>query len=122
MARAGLSADKLTRAAAELADEQGLEAVTVSALARQFGVRTASMYSHVDGTPDLRRRLTLLALEESADRLAEALAGRSGRDALVALGDTYRDYARQHPGGTPRCGCRSTRRQRPPARAPATRT
>ncbi len=61
-------------------------------------MRTASIYSHVGGTPDLRRRLALLALAESLDRLADALAGRSGRDALVALGETYRDYARQHPG------------------------
>jgi AcrR family transcriptional regulator len=98
MSRAGLSTDKLTRAAAELADEHGLEAVTASALARRFEVRTASIYSHVGGTPDLRRRVALLALAESADRLADALAGRAGRDAVIALGDTYRDYARQHPG------------------------
>jgi len=98
MPRAGLTADRLTLAAAEVADEQGVEAVTASSLARHFSVRTASVYAHVGGTPDLRRRVALLALAESADRLATALAGRSGRDALVALGDTYRAYARQHPG------------------------
>lgn len=98
MPRAGLTPERLTAAAADLADEQGLEAVTTSTLARRFGVRPASLYGHVGGTADLRQRVTLLALAESADLLGEALAGRSGREALVALADTYRDYARRHPG------------------------
>ncbi|GAB3263756.1 TetR/AcrR family transcriptional regulator [Alteromonas gracilis] len=98
MPRVGLTADRLTLAAADLADAEGLEAVTAAALARHFGVRTASVYSHVEGTPDLRRRVALLALTESADLLADALAGRSGRDALSALGAIFRDYARAHPG------------------------
>lgn len=98
MARAGLTADRLTRAAAELADEQGTDQVTLSALARRFDVKVASLYSHVTSSADLRTRLALLALDEMAVRLADALAGRSGRDALVAFADVYRDYAREHPG------------------------
>lgn len=96
--RAGLNADRLVTSGAELADAEGFEAVTVSALARRFGVRSASVYSHLASTHDLRTRIALLALAELADRASAALAGRSGRDALVALADTYRDYAREHPG------------------------
>ena len=98
MARAGLTPDRLTRAGAELADEVGFEHVTVSAVARRFDVKVASLYSHVRGTDDLRTRIALLALEELADRGDAALAGRAGRDALLALGDVYRDYAHEHPG------------------------
>lgn len=98
MPRRGLSTERVVLAAAEVADRDGLAAVTVSALARRFDVRPASLYSHVGGTDDLRRRVTLLALAETADRLGAVLAGRSGRDALVALGEAYRDYARAHPG------------------------
>ncbi|GAA3196492.1 TetR/AcrR family transcriptional regulator [Dactylosporangium siamense] len=98
MRRAGLTADLVTRAAADLADEVGLAGVTVSAVARHFGVKDASLYSHVRGLSDLRVRIALLAATEFADLLAPAVAGRSGRDALVAFADTYRDYARAHPG------------------------
>ena len=42
--------------------------------------------------------IAALALNELADLVAEALAGRSGKDALVACADCYRDYARAHPG------------------------
>lgn len=98
MARAGLTPDRVTRAGAELADEVGFAHVTASAVARRVGVQVASLYSHVRGTDDLRTRIALLALDELADRGDAALAGRAGRDALVALGDVYRDYAREHPG------------------------
>lgn len=98
MARVRLSPERLTRAGAELADEVGFEQVTVSELARRFDVRTASLYSHVKNSHDLRTRIALLALEELADRAADALAGRAGKDALTALANVYRDYAREHPG------------------------
>ncbi|WP_433324483.1 TetR/AcrR family transcriptional regulator [Spirillospora sp. CA-294931] len=98
MARAGLTAERLTRAAAELADEVGFENVTVSALARGFGVKDASLYSHVKNVHDLKCRVATLALTELADQVAAALAGRAGRDALVAFASAYRTYANAHPG------------------------
>ncbi|MFE2264401.1 TetR/AcrR family transcriptional regulator [Streptomyces griseosporeus] len=98
MARAGLTGDRLARVGAELADEIGFEQVTVSALARRVGVKVASLYSHLANSRDLKTRIALLALEELADRAADALAGRAGKDALVAFADVYRDYARAHPG------------------------
>jgi AcrR family transcriptional regulator len=98
MVRVGLNAERLARAGAELADEVGFEHVTVSALARRFDVKVASLYSHVKNSHDLKVRIALIALEELADRAAEALAGRAGKDALAALGNVYRDYAREHPG------------------------
>lgn len=98
MARAGLSTDVVVRAGADLADEIGFDAVTVSELSRSLGIRVASLYSHVGGSEDLRTRIALLALDELADLAGEALAGRSGKDALVAFAGAYRDFARRHPG------------------------
>lgn len=79
MVRAGLTPDRLAQAGAELADEVGFEQVTVSALARRFDVKVASLYSHLRNSHDLKTRIALLALEELADRGAAALAGRAAR-------------------------------------------
>jgi AcrR family transcriptional regulator len=98
MARAGLTTERVVSAGAELADEIGFDQVTPSELARRFDVKVASLYSHVKNAHDLRTRIALLALGELADRAAAALAGRSGRDALVAFADVHRNYAREHPG------------------------
>jgi AcrR family transcriptional regulator len=96
--RERLNATSLTRHAADLADEIGFEALTPSALARRVGVTVPSLYSHVTGAQGLRIQVSLLALQELADLLSDALAGRAGAHALAALGDTYRSYARSHPG------------------------
>ncbi|SDK35107.1 TetR/AcrR family transcriptional regulator [Nonomuraea jiangxiensis] len=98
MVRAGLTVERLTRAGAELADEVGFDQVTVSALARRFDVKVASLYSHLKSSQDLKTRIALFSLAELADRVAAALAGRAGRDALAAFADAYRDYAKEHPG------------------------
>lgn len=98
MVRAGLTVAKLTEAAGELADESGIDKVTLSALARRFGVKDASLYSHVKNVRDLRVRVALRASEEMTGRIAAAVAGRAGKDALVAFADAYRDYALEHPG------------------------
>lgn len=98
MARAGLTTERVALAGADLADEVGLERITVSEIARRFDVKVASLYSHVRSSNDLRIQIALIALGDLADRSAAALAGRAGKDALTALGGVYRDYARQFPG------------------------
>lgn len=98
MARVGLTTERLVRAGAELADEIGFEQVTASELARRFDVKVASLYSHVKNSQDLKTRIALFALEELADRAADAVAGRAGKDALVAFANVYRDYGLEHPG------------------------
>lgn len=98
MARAGITVERLARTAAELADEIGFDKVTVSAVARRLGVKDPSLYAHIENARELKVRVTLLALEELAGRVAGAVAGRAGKDALVAFADAYRDYAKEHPG------------------------
>lgn len=98
MARAGLTADRITAAAADLADEIGFEAVTMSEVARVFGVKDASLYSHVRNLRELRARIAAAAAAEKSELIAAAVAGRSGRAALRAFADAYREYALRHPG------------------------
>ncbi|MFJ8821718.1 TetR/AcrR family transcriptional regulator [Streptomyces sp. NPDC102467] len=98
MARAGLTRERVVAAAADLADTVGFEHITVAALARGFGVKDASLYAHVKNLSDLRIRVAILAGLDLADRIADALAGRAGRGALVAFADAYRDFALAHPG------------------------
>lgn len=98
MPRVGLTPELLVTAATELADDVGFPEVTLSALARRFGVRTASLYAHVDDLEHLRTQVAVRSLTELADRIAADLAGRSGRDALAALARTQREFAVAHPG------------------------
>jgi AcrR family transcriptional regulator len=98
MPRAGLDAEAVVAAAAGLADDEGLHQLTLARLAAALGIRTPSLYSHVDGLGDLRARLGARGAHELAGELATAAAGRSGADALRAVAAAYRAYAHAHPG------------------------
>jgi len=96
--RAPLTTAAVVADAADLADEAGFDAVTVSAVARRLGVQTPSLYSHVRDREALLDGVTALALAELAGRIAAAIAGRAGRPALEAYATANRGYAREAPG------------------------
>lgn len=96
--KAGLTADKVVAAAAELADRNGADALTLAALAAKLRVKPPSLFNHISGMTALRRDLRVLALKELADALAAAAIGRSRGDAIRALGHAYRRFVKQRPG------------------------
>lgn len=98
MPRAGLDTAAVVDAAAGLADAEGLESVTLTRLAAALDVRPPSLYAHIAGLEDLRRRLGARGALELAATLGHAAAGRAGIDALRAVSHAYRAYASAHPG------------------------
>lgn len=98
MTRVPLTQKAIIAAAADLADRDGFDAVVVSNVARQLGVQTASLYGHVRDRAAILAGVQELAMGELADLISDEIAGRAGRDALVALGDVQRLYARRFPG------------------------
>lgn len=84
--------------AAELADEIGLDQVTITRLGRALGIAPPGVYRHVADVTDLRAAVGQRATIELAQVLSAACAGRSGADALSALCTSLRDWAAQHPG------------------------
>jgi AcrR family transcriptional regulator len=98
MAGPGLSTAAVVDAAAALVDSQGFHSLTLARLAERLGVRVPSLYSHVDGLEDLRRRVGARGAGELAQALSRAAAGRAGSDALSSVAQAYRDYALTHPG------------------------
>jgi AcrR family transcriptional regulator len=98
MPRAGLDAEAVVTAAAALADADGLSQLTLAKLAVELGIRTPSLYAHVDGLDDLRARLGARGARELAAALHVAAAGRARGDGLRAVAKAYREYAHAHPG------------------------
>jgi AcrR family transcriptional regulator len=90
--------ERVVEVAAGLADKDGLDSLTLAAVAAELGVRTPSLYKHVDGLPALRRLLAVRAKQELARVLGSAAVGRARGDALRAVALAYRDWAVEHPG------------------------
>jgi AcrR family transcriptional regulator len=96
--RRGLDRAQVVDAAIAIADAEGLEAVTLARVAAALGVRSPSLYNHVDGRDGLIRAIATRSTRELAAALRRAATGRSGADAIAAVAQAQRDYARAHPG------------------------
>ncbi len=100
MPRIGLSRQRVVAEAAAVADEAGLDRLTLAAVARRLGISLPGLYKHIDSLDGLRRDLAVLGVRELTAAMAGAAVGRSGRDALHAIAAAYRTYAAVHPGRT----------------------
>jgi AcrR family transcriptional regulator len=71
---------QVIRAAAVIADESGADGLTLAALAARLGVRSQSLYAHVDGLEGLRHDLAVHGQRQLASRLGSAVMGRAGAE------------------------------------------
>ena len=96
--RIGLDSATVVEAAARLVDEEGIEQLTLSHLAKRLSIQTPSLYNHITSLSGLKHDLTLYCLRDLLDRLLRATSGKSRAEAIIALADTYRAYGRETPG------------------------
>src|SRR5262249_13799245 len=94
----GLALVDVLNAASVIADEGGLESLSLAAVAEKLGVRPPSLYHHVQGLDRLRRALAIRGAAELTEAFATAARGLRGKKALVAIARAYRTFARKHPG------------------------
>jgi len=93
-----LRRDAVILAAADIADREGLETLTLAGVAAAVDRHVTSLYTHVDSLTSLRRDVALLGATELGEALWVAALGRSGVDALDRVARAYRAYAVAHPG------------------------
>ncbi|NED95691.1 TetR/AcrR family transcriptional regulator [Phytoactinopolyspora alkaliphila] len=97
MPRAGLSTAAVVDAALDVVDQQGIEGLTLAAVAGRTGVAPPSLYKHVRSLSELRTLVGERVLNEMADRFIAVVIGYSGDDAVTALMHAYRAYVGEHP-------------------------
>lgn len=83
--------DEVVRAALDLLEAEGPDALTMRRLASRLGIKAPSLYEHVAGRPDLLAGLQHLALVQQAEALTAA-----GPD-LASVAAAYRGWALAHP-------------------------
>ncbi|GKU80374.1 TetR family transcriptional regulator [Paenibacillus sp. L3-i20] len=85
-------------AAAEITDTVGVEEVTLASLASRLGVRSPSLYNHVDGLPALKSHLTTHGLNQLSEAIKTAAIKKQGIESILSIADAYLLFARNHPG------------------------
>lgn len=98
MARAGLDQNIIVSRAAQMANEIGLENITLKMIAKEFGVQTPSLYNHIKSLEDLRKQLMIYGWKQLEQKILHAVCGVSGYDALREICNTFYEYATANPG------------------------
>lgn len=96
--RTRLTKTAVIEAAVRLLNTEGPNALTLNRLADELGIRTPSLYNHVDGLPGLQKDLAVLNAKQLADRLSEAAIGKSGDDLFIEVAQAFRNYVKENPG------------------------
>lgn len=97
MPRAGVTPEKIFVAAEELVDRAGYGALSLGALAAEFGIKTPSLYKHIRNLEEIEEELALRGYRGLARSIAGA-ASSDGRERLREIGRRYRRFALEHPG------------------------
>jgi len=96
--KAGIDIETIVETAARIADRDGFDSLTLSGVATELGIKTPSLYNHVDGLSGLRRLLAFHAASTFGELATKELDGLEGADALRAVAHVDRKFAREHPG------------------------
>ena len=96
--RSRLSRATVVDMAATIADTEGLDAVSLSRIAVDAGVKQPALYRHVSGIDDLLVQLSLRARRLLAAGLSEAIGSLRRDDAVLAVAHAWRNFVREHPG------------------------
>lgn len=88
----------LTSAAIGVVENNGFDALTLTAVAEELGVATSTLYTHVGGLDGLKHLVAEAATRNLTGELRNSAIGISGPEALLAMAVAYRDFALDHPG------------------------
>ncbi|MCB0208814.1 MAG: WHG domain-containing protein [Anaerolineae bacterium] len=89
-----LTHERVIETAARLANERGgLANITLTHLATELNIRVPSLYNHVKGMDGLQHDLTVWGLQQLLTYIRQAVVGKVGREALLAIAHAYRAFA-----------------------------
>ena len=98
LTRLKLDLQKILQAAAEIADTEGLDEVTLATLSKKLEIRSPSLYNHVNGLQGLRQQLAIFGMKRLNEVLTYSAVGRSQDEAVHAIATAYIKFVREHPG------------------------
>jgi len=90
--RTPLSRDRILRTALELADEQGIDALSMRKLAQQLGFEAMSLYNHVRNKKDLLDGMLGLVLAETEPPSDEGSWDEAIRTSAISVHDALRRH------------------------------
>lgn len=98
MTKGNIDKESIINKAVELVNSVGIDKVTLKMLAENLGIKSPSLYNHIDGVDDLKMQLMMYGWKQAEERITQAVIGLSGFDAIRAMCYAFYDYVIENPG------------------------
>lgn len=88
----------IIQTAADIADKEGLQNVSLKVIAEALEIRTPSFYNHIKNMDELLREVAHNGMRSMNARMVKAAIGHVGDRALKIVSTEYLNYMIEHPG------------------------
>lgn len=98
MPRTGLSKEEIIEKAAELANEKGLQYLTVTTLSDYLGIKKPSLYNHVKTIDDVHRKLMIYGWKKVSEEVVAGIDSDDPKENIANFGRAFYKFAMENPG------------------------
>ena len=90
--------EAVIKTTSDLADEKGLNNVSLKAVAQKLNIRTPSLYNHIESLDNLLLEVAHNGMREMNERMMKVAVGKIEKEAIKLVSIEYLNYMIEHPG------------------------
>lgn len=96
--RTQINLAKILEVAVDICNEEGYEQLVLSSISERLGIKTPSLYNHIEGLSDLKQQIAYHGLKMLYDTIIHSVIGYIGDDAIVSASKAYIGFVNKNPG------------------------
>ncbi|MDI0264751.1 TetR/AcrR family transcriptional regulator [Clostridioides difficile] len=93
-----VSREIVIQTASDIADKDGLNKVSLKVVAAKLGIRTPSLYNHIESLDDLLLEVAHNGMRKMNNQMEKVAIGNSGDTAIKCISIEYFNFVISHPG------------------------
>lgn len=93
MSKNNISEEVIIETSALLANEIGLENLSLKLIAEKLNIKSPSLYNHVLNLEDIKTKLMIYGWKQMEEKMIDSIIGLTGYEALKSMGYVFYNYA-----------------------------
>lgn len=93
-----ITKEKIIKITSDIANQKGLSSISLKVIAEELGIKTPSLYNHIESLDDLLRGVAHVGMREMNDKMKESVIGKIGDESIIVVGVEYFKYIIVNPG------------------------
>lgn len=94
--RAQINLTKILEAAIDTCNQEGFEQLSLASISNRLGIKTPSLYNHIQGLSDLKQKMAIHGMQLLYDTVTLAAVGFAGENAIISVSKAYIEFVHKH--------------------------